>query len=142
MRSSGYKQARADDADVLLLAARVLQARQPARAGLHVGVEHDHIARRVGGAQAAVDVDREAGVALALDHLDALDLAQRRHVLGPAAVVGDDDAHQLARRRLADAPHERRDPLGVAVAGDHHVDRLALLAVPRDRPAVAVGAGR
>ena len=43
----GVQQPRADDADVVLLRGRVLQARQPAGLRLHVRVQHDDVARGV-----------------------------------------------------------------------------------------------
>ncbi len=63
---------------------------------------------------------------------------QRGDVLGAARVVGDDDARHVLRHSLADARDERRDAIGVAVARDHDVDRLAMLAVPSQRAAVGV----
>ena len=47
MRPSGYSSLAPTIADVVLLGGGVLQARQPAAAGLDVGVEHDDVAARI-----------------------------------------------------------------------------------------------
>ena len=137
------EQACADDADVVLLHGCVLQAGKPARARFDVGVQHDDIALRARRAQSPVDVRRKALVLLARDHLDAVDLAQRRERLRAARVVGDDDPREPGRHRRMDARDELCDELRVAIARDHDVDRHAFLAIPRHRAPVRVlGAAR
>ena len=109
IRPSGYSSLRADDADVVAraLAAYCRHASQP-RLRDHVGVEQHDVVARIGGAQAAVDVGREARVLLALDDLDPVDRAQRGDVLGAAGVVGDDDPDHRRVGRPRIAVDERR----------------------------------
>ena len=51
-------------------------------------------------------------------------------MLGPARIVGDEDAHALALRRAADHGDELGDELGIAVAGDDDRHWPAVLVVP------------
>ena len=131
----GIQKLGSHDADVVLLRGGVLQARQPSRPRLHVGVQHDDVAVLRGGAQATVDVGGEARVCGALDDLDPRDRPQRGEVLGATRVVGDDQARHPARDRPADALHECRHPVGVAETRDHHVDGPTVLAIPSKRAA-------
>ena len=136
--SVGVEQLGPHDPHVVLLGRGVLQAHKPARARLHVRVEHHHVARRVGDAQAAVHVGCEAFVALPRDDVDALDARQLGEVLAAARVVGDDHAHHPLGHGAPDRGHERLHPLGISEAGDHDVDRPAVFAIPRHRPAKSV----
>ena len=84
----GIQQLGADDPDVGTAVRRVLKARQPVAQRDDVGVEQHDVIARVGRPQPAVDVGREAGVVLALNQLDPVDVAQRGEVLRAAGVVG------------------------------------------------------
>ena len=120
----------------------VLQALEPPRQRLHVGVQDHYVSLGVAGRDPVVGVGREAAVALGLHHhVDVADLAQGREMLGTAVVIGDDHAHTGGRPRLADAAHEPGHMGGVAVAGDHHVDRPSVLAIPLTRPSQVLVAG-
>ena len=134
----GVEQPRADDANVLLLGGRVLQARQPAGARLDVGVQDDHVPLGTGDAQPAIDVRGEAHVLGPLDDLDARDRSQRLEMLRTTAVVGDDHPRHPPRHSVGDAVHQRPNALGVAEARDHDVNGLPALAIPGKGPAVGV----
>ena len=62
-------------------------------------------------------------------------------MLGTAAVIGDDHAHPGGRPRLTDTAHEPGHVGRIAVAGDHHVDRSPVLAVPLTCPSQVLVAG-
>ncbi len=132
------EQARAHDRHIILLGGGILQAGKPAGPGLHVGVEHDHVATLVDGAQTAVDVGGKAFVALPRYDLDPLDRRKRGEVLGAGGVVGHHDLDHPLGDGAVDALHKRGHPLGVAVAGDHHADRLTVLAIPGQSTSVQV----
>ena len=92
------------------------------------------------GAQAAVDVGGEARVRARPRRPRCPSIARSAATCsGPLASSATTMRDHAARDRLADARHQRRHALGVAVAGDHDVDRLAVL---RDTTPRRAGTGR